>query len=66
MKRSRIISISVFLVIAVFLLLNMGPTSDKCVWCNGVGWVGNGAKNATEFALKKTICPYCHGTGKIK
>lgn len=39
-------------------------SSDRtCPWCNGTGYNGNGAKNATEYVFKKTPCKHCDGTG---
>ena len=59
-------------IIAILLLsaLTFGMTGcgsssddDTCAWCNGTGYNGNGAKNATEYVLKKTPCKHCNGTG---
>ena len=38
---------------------------DTCAWCNGTGYSGNGATNATEYVLKKTPCKHCNGKGYI-
>ena len=60
----------ILLTVTLFTLASCssGGNSSKsnvCAYCNGVGYVGNGAKNGVEFELKKTVCPRCHGTGRI-
>ena len=45
-------------------LSNYDRTKDKkCAWCNGTGYTGNGATNATEYVLMKTPCKHCNGKG---
>ena len=60
-------------VIIVALLLGMlsmcstGGSSSSgdrtCAWCNGTGYNGNGATNATEYVFMKTPCKHCGGDG---
>lgn len=38
---------------------------DVCAWCNGTGYNGNGATDATEYVLKKTPCTHCNGSGEV-
>lgn len=63
---SFIATIVVLLVIGWFLNMAScgGGSGDRtCAWCNGTGYNGNGAKNATEYVFKKTPCTHCDGTG---
>ncbi len=48
----------------IFPAMNTPKGGGKCAWCGGTGYSGNGAKSATEYALIKTTCPHCHGTGR--
>ena len=61
----------IFLIITLsFALVGCfggGNSGDRtCAWCNGTGYSGNGAKNPTEYVLKKTPCKHCNGTGHQK
>lgn len=63
---SFIATIVVLLIIGWFLNMAScgGGSGDRtCAWCNGTGYNGNGAKNATEYVFKKTPCTHCDGTG---
>lgn len=60
-----------FLVVILIGILSMCGTSGsdssndrKCAWCNGTGYSGNGATNATEYVFKKTPCKHCGGDGR--
>lgn len=62
---------TVFVIMGIIGLLLMlgafGSSSEggrrKCAWCNGTGYNGNGARNATEYVFMKTPCTKCGGDG---
>lgn len=60
----------VIVIVLILCLLSMctgggNSSSGKrtCAWCNGTGYSGNGATNATEYVMRKTPCQHCNGTG---
>ncbi len=65
----RIIALLLVLLLSTFLLsgCTSGSRGDgKCAYCGGAGYIRNGARNATEYAFMKKVCPRCGGTGRSK
>ena len=65
----RLIVLLVMLALSIMLLAGCSDdyrdSSGRtiCAYCNGVGYIGNGAKNAKEWSYMKTVCPRCGGSG---
>ena len=66
-NRKKTIAIILLLIITVAILSGCDSSSSsgrqKCGYCGGAGYTLNGAKNATEYAYMKKVCPRCHGSG---
>ena len=57
-----------FILMLLLKACNSEPAYNqrrKCGWCNGTGYNGNGARNATEYVFLKTPCTECGGDGYL-
>ena len=60
------IAVGIIGLLVMLGTLNSSSSSNerrKCFWCNGTGYNGNGARNATEYVFMKTPCTKCGGDG---